>query len=57
MLHFLSPIVMDAPGGFVEGKQVAFDWVRAQIEQFSKQRNGKLFRRYMRLARYFASYS
>ena len=56
MLHFLSPVVMDAPGNFVAAKRVASDWVRGRINHYRTERNGKLFRRYVRLARYFGSY-
>ena len=56
MLHFLSPFVMAAPGGFVKARQDADAWVKAQIARYGVERNGKLLRRYTRLSRYFDAY-
>ena len=57
MLHFLTPFVLASPGDFVEGKRLAHEWVRGQIQKYAAARNGKLFRRYARLGRYFDAYT
>jgi hypothetical protein len=56
MLHFLSALVMAAPGGFVKARQEAEAWVKEQVARYVAERNGKLFRRYTRLSRYFDAY-
>lgn len=56
MLHFLSPFVMAAPGEFVQARREAETWVKGQAARYGAERNGKLFRRYTRLSRYFDAY-
>ena len=56
MLHFLSPFVMAAPGEFVQARHEAETWVKGQAARYGTERNGKLFRRYTRLSRYFDAY-
>jgi hypothetical protein len=56
MLHFLSPSVQrDAPG-FAFDRPSARAWVSEQVDTFGRSGNDKLFRRYQRLAAYFAQH-
>jgi hypothetical protein len=56
MLHYLSPVVMAAPGDFVKARKEAENWVRGELARYGKERNEKLYRRYVRLSRYFDTY-
>jgi hypothetical protein len=56
MLHVLSPAVMKAPGNTLERARVASDWIGSQVSEYWKTRNEKLFRRYIRLDRYFKAF-
>jgi hypothetical protein len=56
MLHFLSAhIPAGAPTARAD-RQAAESWVREQIKKHHLERNEKLARRYVRLARYFQTY-
>lgn len=56
MLHFLSPVVMAAPGDVVTARHQAEAWVKDQAVRYRAERNSKLFTRYVRLIRYFQAY-
>jgi hypothetical protein len=47
---------MKAPGNTLERARVASDWIGSQVSEYWKTRNEKLFRRYIRLDRYFKAF-
>ena len=56
MLHLMAPHLFEALPSHRDHVIAAHSWVRLQVQNFGRGRNEKLYRRYVRLLRYFDMY-